>query len=116
MLATGQIVSSYGYIGDSSINRIVSDLMGQCRTCSRQVDQEEAAPHETTLSTCQETGLEARQLLGILWPAPVYQAHTGKEPAPESIIKLKIGGSMVSGVLRDPQFGRPAGRVMVVLI
>ncbi|CAE7282680.1 unnamed protein product [Symbiodinium sp. CCMP2592] len=53
----------------------------------------------------QESGVEARQLLGILWPSAIYKQHTGEDPKPEWLTKMQIGGSTVVGVLRDPALG-----------
>ncbi|CAE7670348.1 unnamed protein product [Symbiodinium sp. CCMP2592] len=45
----------------------------------------------TQLNMAQETGLEARQLLGILWPTKIYKDVTKKVPTEDQLTKMVIG-------------------------
>lgn len=64
---------------------------------------------ETSINMAQETGLETRKMLGVLWPVPVYTQIVGEAPKPEQLSSINIAGAQISGVLRDAKHGNPTG-------
>ena len=64
---------------------------------------------ETAVTISAECGVETRQKLGVLWPSAIYKAHVGVDPKPDQLSKISIGGTLISGVLRDASHGCPTG-------
>ena len=64
---------------------------------------------ETTVTMSAECGVETRQKLGVLWPPAVYKAKMGADPKPDQLSKISIGGTLISGALRDASHGCPTG-------
>ena len=71
---------------------------------------------ESTISMNQECGVEARRLLGVLWPTAIYKEVVGSDPKPEQLTKITISGSVITGVLRDAKNGQPSGVVCLRML
>ena len=64
---------------------------------------------ERIISLNAESGLEMRKLLGVLWPAALYEKKTGKKLTAASLTKITQNGETLEGVLRPKSEGTPEG-------
>ena len=57
--------------------------------------------------------LATRKLYGILWTPKTYKRIVGRAPRKAELVSLEHCGEMVTGVLRSPSHGRPAGSLVI---
>ncbi|CAE7242066.1 unnamed protein product [Symbiodinium sp. CCMP2592] len=71
--------------------------------------QPEAPIPDRTIALNEESGLELRTCLGVLWPADSYENKFGRKPTAKQMTTIKQGGQQITGVLLPQSDGMGPG-------